>query len=204
MTNNFKIKDGIIVSPDTEKKNRLPPGQSETEKFPVLHYGSVPEININNWRFRIGGLVEKEMVFTWNEFTSLPKIKVLSDIHCVTRWSRLNNLWEGIGTLELKKIIKFKPQAKYVIVTAEQGFTTNLTLNDFFRPDVLFAFKHNGEFLSPEHGFPLRLVVPHLYFWKSAKWVNGVVFTNKNTPGFWESHGYHMRGDPWEEERYSE
>lgn len=202
MKNNLKRNERIIKSTQTERSERLPPGQRCTEKFPVLHYGTVPHIDFEKWRFRISGMVEKEKELSWNDILTLPKVKVISDVHCVTGWSKLDNTWEGVSTQEIKKIVRILPSARYVIVTAEQGFTTNLSLDDFFREDVLFAMKHNGETLTPEHGFPLRLVVPHLYFWKSAKWVNGIIFTDKNIPGFWESRGYHIRGDPWKEERF--
>ena len=193
----------VIKSPDTERKDRVPPGQRLTEKWPALHYGSVPKIDIAQWVFNIFGLVEKERRLNYQEFTSLPRVKVFSDIHCVTSWSRLDNLWEGVGTSQIRQLAQILPQAKFVMVHSAGGFTTNLSLNDFFQPDVLFAIKHNNEPLTPEHGYPVRLVVPRLYFWKSAKWVTGVEFMAEDRPGFWESHGYHNRGDPWKEERYS-
>jgi len=192
-----------IVSPDTQRAERLPPGQRLTERWPVLHHGSVHRIDPEKWTFNISGLVDKERTLTFEEFTSLPHIEVLSDIHCVTTWSRYNNLWEGISTGALKDIVQIRPEAKFVFVLGEGGFTTNLSLDDFFQPDVLFALKHDGRPLSPEHGGPVRLVVPRLYFWKSAKWVTGLKFVEKDQPGFWERAGYHMHGDPWQEERYS-
>ena len=201
---NTPAKRGIIKSPDTERKNRLPPNQTKTEKWPVLHEGSIPDINLSEWKFRIFGLVEKGSILTFEKFSSLPKVKCFSDIHCVTGWSRLDNLWEGISTGEIKKLVKIKQEAKFAIIHAFGGFSTNLTLEDFFAEDALFAIKHNKEPLIPEHGFPVRLVVPRLYFWKSAKWVTGMQFTAKDIPGFWESRGYHNRGDPWKEERYGE
>ncbi|HTX61418.1 MAG TPA: molybdopterin-dependent oxidoreductase, partial [Methanobacterium sp.] len=139
----------------------------------------------------------------YEEFLSLSRVKVLSDIHCVTSWSKLNNIWEGVSTRVLKDVVKISEDAKYVMVHAQGNFTTNLPLDDFFKKDVLFATHHNGQKLSAKHGYPLRLVVPQLYFWKSAKWVNGVEFLKKNKPGFWESNGYHIHGDPWTEERYA-
>ncbi len=189
---------------DFKNKGRIPPGQRVIKEWPVLHHGAVPNLDPTKWRLKIFGLVENEKVFNLEEFMKLPQKKFLSDIHCVTGWSRLDNEWEGVSTSELKNIVKLKPNAKFVIIHAEYGFTTNLTLDDFFHPDVLLAHSHNGKPLAPEHGYPVRLVVPHLYFWKSAKWVNGIEFTDKNIPGFWESHGYHMRGDPWKEERYED
>jgi DMSO/TMAO reductase YedYZ molybdopterin-dependent catalytic subunit len=192
-----------IVSPDTERKVRIPPGQHEVKNFPVLHYGPVPDIDINKWTFRIFGLIEKERTLSYAEFAALPHIKVFSDIHCVTTWSRLNNLWEGVSTSALRDLVSIKPEAKFVIIHAEYGFTTNLTLDDFFQKDVLFATGYNEKPLAREHGAPVRLVVPRLYFWKSAKWVTGVEFIAEDKPGFWEHNGYHNHGDPWKEERYS-
>ncbi len=195
--------DGIIKSPDVLKENRVPPGQRLTEKWPVLHYGSVPAVDIAKWTFTISGSVDAERHLTFQEFTSLPQVQVLSDVHCVTGWSRLDNLWEGVSTSAVRELVKVLPEAKFVIVQAAGGFTTNLSLDDFFQPDVLFALKYGDKLLPPEHGYPVRLVVPRLYFWKSAKWVNGVKFVSEDKPGFWESGGYHNHGDPWKEERYS-
>lgn len=193
----------IVRSPDTERQNRIPPGQRLVTTWPVLHYGPVPRIDRAKWRLVISGLVAKERSLSWEEFISLPRVRVLSDVHCVTGWSRLDNLWEGVSTGTLKELVDILPAAKFVIVHAAGGFTTNLSLEDFFACDVLFALKHDGRELPPEHGGPVRLVVPRLYFWKSAKWVTGVEFTAEDRPGFWESAGYHNRGDPWKEERYS-
>ena len=196
------MKDDIIKSPDTEREERVPPGQRLTEKWPALHYGSVPKIDVSEWTFHIFGLVEKERRLSYKEFTALPQVKVYSDIHCVTGWSKLDNLWEGVASEQIKELVRILPEAKFVMVHSTGGFTTNLSLDDFFQPDVLFAIKHNGEPLTEAHGYPLRLVVPRLYFWKSAKWVTGVEFMAKDKRGFWESGGYHNHGDPWKEERY--
>jgi len=163
----------------------------------------VPDIDISKWTFTISGLVEKERTLGYQEFMSLPRVKVFSDIHCVTGWSKLDNLWEGVSTSLIRQLVLILPEAKFVMVHAAGDFTTNLSLSDFFQPDVLFAVKRNNELLTPEHGSPVRLVVPRLYFWKSAKWVVGVEFMAKDKPGFWESNGYHNHGDPWKEERYS-
>ena len=192
----------IIKSLDTEREDRVPPGQKLTEKWPALHYGSVPDIDISKWEFFITGLVEKEVRLSYQEFLALPQVKVFSDIHCVTGWTKLDNLWEGVSADEIKKLTRILPEARFVMVHAAGGFTTNLTLDDFFQPDVLFAVKHDGKPLTPEHGYPLRLVVPRLYFWKSAKWVIGVEFMAEDKRGFWEENGYHNHGDPWLEERY--
>jgi DMSO/TMAO reductase YedYZ molybdopterin-dependent catalytic subunit len=201
--NSLMPSQDVIKSPDTSRAERVPPGQELTESFPVLHYGNVPKINPDEWKMRLFGLVEAERSLSFAEFLALPLAKVFSDVHCVTTWSRLNNLWEGVPTTALKGLVKIKPEARFAIVHAYGGFTTNLSLEDFFAEDVLFVLKHDGRTISPEHGYPVRLVVPRLYFWKSAKWVTGVEFTAEDRPGFWESHGYHNRGDPWKEERYS-
>jgi DMSO/TMAO reductase YedYZ molybdopterin-dependent catalytic subunit len=193
----------MIESPDTKREKRIPPGQRVTEKWPVLQYGSIYHINVDDWTFTISGLVEQERALKIEEFVSLPRVTVFSDIHCVTGWSKLNNVWEGVSTSVIRDLVTIRPEAQYVMVHAEKGFTTNLRLDDFFAEDVLFAVKHDGSELTPEHGYPVRLVVPRLYFWKSAKWVTGVEFMAEDKRGFWESHGYHNRGDPWTEERYS-
>jgi DMSO/TMAO reductase YedYZ molybdopterin-dependent catalytic subunit len=146
--------------------------------------------------------VETGRKLNFEQFVSLPQRRVFSDIHCVTGWSKLNNYWEGASAQAIKDLAKILPEAKFVLIHVEKGFTTNLSLNDFLQPDVLFALKHNRERLTPGHGYPVRLVVPRLYFWKSAKWVTGVEFMAQDRRGFWESHGYHNRGDPWLEERY--
>jgi len=193
----------VIKSPDTEREDRIPPGQRVTEKWPVLHHGEVPSIDISTWVFTVSGMVQKERKIGYEEFMSLARVKILSDIHCVTGWSQLNNLWEGVSTSLMRELAHILPQAKFVMVHSTAGFTTNLSLSDFFQSDVLFAIKHNNELLTPEHGYPVRLVVSRLYFWKSAKWVVGVEFLEKDKRGFWESRGYHNHGDPWKEERYS-
>ncbi|MGZ4857117.1 MAG: sulfite oxidase-like oxidoreductase [Methanobacterium sp.] len=193
----------IIISPDTEREVRIPPGQHEVKNWPVLHAGSVPKLDIENWKFKIKGLVEENVELSFQEFRALPRVKVFSDIHCVTSWSRLNNLWEGVSISTIKELVNILPEAKYVLVHAHKKFTTNLSLEDFFAKDVLLATKHNNINLSRDHGGPVRLIVPSLYFWKSAKWVTGLEFLAENKRGFWESSGYHNHGDPWKEERYS-
>ena len=181
---------------------RLPPGQYATEKWPVLHYGAVPKFDQASWDFRISGLVEEPVRLTLDEFMALPRKTVTRDVHCVTRWSMFDSEWEGVPFLEVVKLIKVQPEAQVVIVHAENNYTTNLPLPDVMRDDVLFVYRRNGEDIAREHGWPLRLFVPHLYFWKSAKWVRGLEFVAQDRPGFWERYGYHMRGDPWKEERY--
>ncbi|MGO9640090.1 MAG: sulfite oxidase-like oxidoreductase [Candidatus Acidiferrales bacterium] len=185
-----------------QKEGRLPPGQSATIKWPVLHYGSVPSFNPQTWDFRIAGLVEKPVRLSWEEFNRLPQTEIVTDIHCVTRWSRFDNRWQGVLFTEVIKLATPKPEARFVLVHAEQGFTANVPLEDLMRPTTLFALKHDGEPLAAEHGYPLRLVLPHLYFWKSVKWVRGLELLPSDAPGFWEQNGYHMYGDPWKEERF--
>jgi DMSO/TMAO reductase YedYZ molybdopterin-dependent catalytic subunit len=182
---------------------RLPPGQSLTLKWPVLHVGDVPPFNPQLWTFEITGLVEQPISLTWLEFSRLPQTAVTADMHCVTRWSRFDVVWEGILFSEVMKFVKIKPQAKSVMVAAEYGYTSNVPLADLDRPTSLFALKENGEALPPEHGYPVRLVVPHLYAWKSVKWVRGLEFLKEDAPGFWEQNGYHLYGDPFREQRFS-
>jgi DMSO/TMAO reductase YedYZ molybdopterin-dependent catalytic subunit len=195
----------VIVSLDTRRPQRIPPGQSRTRKWPVLDASGPPAIDLDRWRFRMAGLAGKTVEWDWKEFQLLPRVKVFADFHCVTRWSRLGNLWEGVTTRELVQLAGgAKPDARFVTVHGyDRGWTTNLPLEDFLAEDALVAFLHDGEAISAEHGGPARLIVPKLYAWKSAKWVAGVELTEKDQPGFWESNGYHMRGDPWEQERYS-
>jgi DMSO/TMAO reductase YedYZ molybdopterin-dependent catalytic subunit len=184
------------------KGRRLPPGQIITRKWPVLHYGAVPRVDLATWRFSVSGAVERPLTLSWKELEALPHRETVCDIHCVTRWSRYDNRFEGIPVQAVLQQAGPRPQARFVLVHAEQGFTTNLPLDDLDRPANLLALHHDGEPLAPEHGGPVRLLVPHLYFWKSAKWVRGLELLEEDYPGFWEQNGYHMRGDPWEEERY--
>jgi len=184
------------------QEGRLPPGQAATLKWPVLHYGSVPRFDPASWDFRITGLVEQPVRLSWDEFNRLPKSTVTSDFHCVTRWSRFDNRWEGVLFRDVLKLAKLLPRAAYVLVHAEQGYTANVPLADLDRDNVLFATHHDGQPLPPDHGYPLRLIVPHLYAWKSVKWVRGLEFNDHGLPGFWEQNGYHMYGDPFKEQRF--
>jgi len=183
---------------------RLPPGQSLTEKWPVLHYGAVPQVDLARWDLRVFGRVQAPLRLDWQALRALPHRRVTSDIHCVTTWSRFDCAWEGVSVGELLAQARPLPEARFALVHAEHGFTANVPLEDLRDPSVLLAWSMNGEPLAAEHGWPLRLVVPKLYFWKSAKWVSGIEFMERDRPGFWERNGYHMRGDPWKEERHSE
>jgi len=183
-------------------RERLPPGQIITRKWPVLHYGTVPRVDLATWRFEVRGAVERPVSLTWDELVALPRRETACDMHCVTRWSRYDNVFEGVPVQDVLARAGVKSGAAYVLVHAEQSYTTNLPLSDLDRPANLLALSHNGEPLTPEHGGPVRLLVPHLYLWKSAKWVTGFQLLEEDYPGFWEQNGYHMRGDPWQEERY--
>jgi DMSO/TMAO reductase YedYZ molybdopterin-dependent catalytic subunit len=186
-----------------KSEGRLPPGQSLTLKWPVLHYGGVPGSDSATWDFRVYGRVGTSLQFNWKEFTQLPRSEHTSDFHCVTRWSRFDNHWQGVAFHELVARARPLPTAAFVLVHAEQGYTANIPLADLDRPEVLLATHHDGEPLSAEHGYPLRLIVPHLYAWKSVKWVRSLEFVDHDIPGFWEKNGYNMYGDPWKEQRYS-
>ena len=188
---------------EASRKDRLPPGQVLTGKWPVLTYGETPVPVLKDWRFRLFGSVGRERTLTWDEFMALPKVERISDIHCVTRWSRIDNRWEGVLAKEIVKLAEPLPAARFVMVHGYGDYSTNLPLEALLGDDVLFAFKHDGAPLEPDHGGPLRLVVPRLYFWKSAKWANGLEFMDRDRAGFWEHNGYHLHGDPWTEERHS-
>ncbi|MCY3563423.1 MAG: sulfite oxidase-like oxidoreductase [bacterium] len=188
--------------PDGVDPSRLPPGQYNTRRFPVLHVGATPKVKLDRWDFKVDGLVETPVSWSFEEMTSLPRTERVCDIHCVTKWSKFDTLWEGIAVTEVLSRVEILPRATHVMVIAEHGFTSNLPLGDFDRPENLFALRYDGADLTPDHGWPMRLVVPHLYFWKSVKWVRGLLFMESDQPGFWERNGYHMRGDPWAEERY--
>ncbi len=182
---------------------RVPPGQYLTTKFPVLSYGPTPRFDPAKWDFRVFGLVEQELRFSYEEFRALPQSSLVADFHCVTTWSRLDNLWEGVKAADLIKRVRLKPEAQYVIAHCDGGYTANLPLAEFLDDDVMLAHRHDGRDLEPDHGWPLRLVVPKLYGWKSAKWLRALQFTDSDCRGFWEVRGYHNHGDPWKEERYS-
>ena len=189
---------------EAQNQDRLPPGQTLTRKWPVLHFGSVPRFNPAAWDFYIWGQVRQPKRFTWDEFSRLPTQIQVSDMHCVTRWSKLDSTFEGIPVAEVMKQVDLLPEANFVMVHADPSYTTNLPLKDFLDDDVMFVLKYEGEPLTPEHGYPVRLLVPKLYLWKSAKWVRGLEFLADDRPGFWEQYGYHNHGDPWQEERHGE
>ncbi|MBN2149555.1 MAG: sulfite oxidase-like oxidoreductase [Anaerolineales bacterium] len=195
------------------KQGRLPPGQSLTQKFPVLHYGPVPDFTPATWDFRIWGAVEEERRWNWAEFNQLPRTRLILDLHCVTRWSKFDTAWEGVSLRVLVEqgLIKPLPIAKYVMQHAEYGYTVNLPLEVALADNFLLATHHNGEPLTPDHGYPLRGVVGAIsgrqdlktpYLWKGAKWLRGLEFMERDRPGFWEQAGYHNEADVWKEERF--
>ncbi len=189
---------------DPALADRIPPGQYLTEKFPVLHYGSVPSVDLARWDIRIFGEVSRPIRLTWDEFRALPRTQVTADIHCVTRWSKLDTHWEGVGIRTFLALAGPLDSATHVVAHAEHGYTANLPMDVLVDDDVLLADTFEGEPLTPEHGWPLRLVVPKRYFWKGPKWLRGLELTTADRPGFWERYGYHNDGEPWAEQRFSE
>ena len=187
---------------DPEIAARIPPGQYKTDKFPVLHYGSVPKTDLATWDFRVWGEVDAPLTLTWQQYKELPRKTVHTDIHCVTRWTKLDTDWEGVPIQEILRLAQVRPSATHVVAHSEQGYTANLPIEVIRDDDVMLAYEAEGRPLTPEHGFPLRLLVPSRYFWKSAKWLRGIEFSDVDKPGFWEGYGYHNDADPWKEERY--
>ncbi|MDB5588041.1 MAG: oxidoreductase molybdopterin binding [Devosia sp.] len=185
------------------EEDRLPPGQHLVKNWPVLDLGIEPDIALPSWRLDVGGEVDTPMALNWDTFTALPQVENTSDIHCVTSWSRYNNRWNGVSTQELAAHAVIRPEAQFAILTSHDGYTTNLALADFLSEDALLAHSWDRAPLTAEHGGPMRLVVPHLYFWKSPKWLRRIEFATSDHPGFWEVRGYHNHGDPWREQRYS-
>ena len=182
---------------------RLPPGQYLTEKWPVLHAGTIPDVDLATWDLAVWGEVENPIRLTWEDLNRLPRTQARQDIHCVTRWSRFDATFEGVHWSELAKLVGPRPSARYVVAHAEQGFTSNVPIASLGEPQALLATRADGEPLAPEHGWPLRLVIPGKYFWKSAKWLRGIELSRVDKPGFWERYGYHNDADPFREERYA-
>jgi DMSO/TMAO reductase YedYZ molybdopterin-dependent catalytic subunit len=182
---------------------RLPPGQSLTDKWPVLHAGGLPQVDLESWTLRLFGEVEREVTLDWKAFTVLPHSSSVQDIHCVTRWSRFDMHFEGVHWRELAALCRPLPSARFALAWAEQEYSTNVPLGSLEDDDALFATHAEGAALSLEHGYPLRLVLPHRYFWKSAKWLRAIELRSEDRPGFWERYGYHNDADPWLEQRYS-
>ena len=198
----MKRPDQVKQAPDQGQGERVPPGQFVSKKFPVLTYGATPKVNLNTWTLRVFGLVEQEVELSWQQFSELPWSKVTADFHCVTQWSALDNLWEGVLFADLMKLVTPKPEAAFITAHCFGDYTTNLPLQAAMDSNVLLAHKHDGKELGKDHGWPLRLVVPSLYAWKSAKWVNGIELMAEDRAGFWEQRGYNNSADPWKEERF--
>ena len=196
-----KFLTGKISRPETD---RLPPGQHLVTNWPVLDLGQQPRIQQSEWTLQIVGGVENPVKLDWDAFHQLPQSRKLSDIHCVTTWSRYDNRWQGVSTHDLLDLVMPRPEANFVMLTSYDGYTTNLPLADFASEDGILATAWEGEPLTRDHGGPMRLVIPHLYFWKSAKWLRRIEFLAGDQAGFWEKNGYHMLGDPWREQRYSD
>jgi len=192
----------IQQEPPWRVRDRVPSGQFVTDKFPVLTFGPSQRVDTADWRLRVFGLVETERAWTWEEFLALAQVTVKADFHCVTQWSRLDNTWQGVPFRDVMRHVKPLAQARHVMVHCYGGYTANLALSAVMEDDVLLAHRHDGEPLAPDHGGPMRLIVPQRYAWKSAKWVSGLELLEDDSAGFWERRGYHMRGDPWREERF--
>lgn len=198
-------RDGRLLTgrPDRARAERLPPGQHLVKNWPVLDLGIQPDVSRESWRLAIGGLVENALEWDWAAFMAQPQVTLVSDVHCVTAWSRFDNRWQGVATRHLLDLVRPKPEARHVILYGYDGYTTNVRLEAFAAPDALLAHSWEGEPLSRAHGGPVRAVIPQWYFWKSAKWLRAIEFSAEDKPGFWEVRGYHNEGDPWAEERYS-
>jgi DMSO/TMAO reductase YedYZ molybdopterin-dependent catalytic subunit len=198
-------RDGRLLSgrPDLGHVNRLPPGQKRVEHWPVLDLGAQPDVKPENWRLQIGGLVENPVALTLPQFLALPQEEFVSDIHCVTAWSRFDNHWRGVSSRTLLDLVKPKPEARHITFHSYDGYTTNVKLSVFAEPNVLLAHSWEGKPIAREHGGPVRVIIPDWYFWKSAKWATRIMFASDDHPGFWETRGYHNEADPWKEERYS-
>lgn len=196
-----KIESLRAQTPAPERE-RVPPGQFVTNGWPVLHYGGVPRFTPATWSFKVWGCVEKPIELNYETFRAMPQVERTMDIHCVTRWSKLGMTWEGVPMRHLLDLVRPTPEATFVIAHAEAGFTANLPFASLLDDDVMLAHRADGKDISAEHGWPLRLIVPSRYFWKSAKWLRGLEFTTRDKPGFWEQNGYHNDADPWKEERH--
>lgn len=193
----------ITGAPDRERADRLPPGQHLVEKWPVLDLGIQPDIPRESWKLTIDGAVENPLEWDWQTFAAQPQTSYVSDIHCVTTWSRYDNRWDGVSARHLLDLVKPLPEARHLIFHSYDGYTTNVKLEVFQDSDVLLAHSWEGAPLTPEHGAPVRVIIPKWYFWKSAKWIKRIEFSAVDKPGFWEVRGYNNEGDPWNEDRYS-
>ncbi len=202
MSGNFVSRGFFGKRRQPADQDRVPPGQYITPDFPVLSAGPTPHTPLDRWSFTVDGLVSQPAQWSWQEFLALPVKTYVVDIHCVTKWSKLGTKWEGVSVDTLLSNINLDPKTMYVTAFSDGGYTTNLPLNEILNDQAFVAYRYDEKPLPPEHGGPARLVVPHLYFWKSAKWIRGLTLMENDKPGFWESLGYNNHGDPWKEERY--
>ena len=193
----------FFSKPTSDQSDRVPPKQHLSKGFPVLTYGETPQVSIEDWQLKVWGLVQPK-TFSWSEMMAMPKSNFTADFHCVTHWSKLDVQWTGIKVTDFMQFVEVDPQAIHIMEHCYGGYTTNISIEDFLREENFFAYQVFDEPLSADHGGPLRLVVPHLYAWKSGKWINGLEFLDHEELGFWELNGYHKRGEPWAEERYSD
>ena len=198
----FKRPDRLKPAPTRPGEDRVPPGQFLSKKFPVLTYGATPKIDLASWRLRVFGLVEQEVELDWEGFKKLPWTVMNADFHCVTQWSALDNAWEGVLFSDVMQLVKIAPSARHLMAHCHGGYTTNVPLEILHQVGAILAHKHNGEELGRDHGWPVRLVVPERYGWKSAKWLVGLELMGEDQPGFWEQRGYNNNADPWKEERF--
>lgn len=198
-----KVKAPLAAKVPPELQHRVPPGQTVTDRFPILHEGEVPQYDMATWSLKVFGEVEKELQFSFDELMQLPQSEVTCDIHCVTRWSKLDTHWVGIKFKDFMQLLGVKPEAKYVMFYGDSDYTTNVPLEDLLRDNILLTHTFDGEPLTEKHGGPLRMLVPHLYFWKSTKWVTGIEFMKEDRPGFWEQNGFHNYAEPFAEQRFS-
>jgi DMSO/TMAO reductase YedYZ molybdopterin-dependent catalytic subunit len=197
----------MVVNPGFRRKrkkdSRLPPGQYQTRDFPVLSLGPTPQVSTAEWKLKVFGHVENQLDLTWEDIHEFPLVEVTADIHCVTKWSKFGTRWSGVTLDELLRKVGVKPEVTHLIAYSYDNYSTNLPIEDVRNAQGLVALYYDGKPIPPEHGGPARLLVPHLYFWKSAKWLKGIELTDSDQPGFWETRGYHNYGDPWKEQRYS-
>ncbi|WP_257352134.1 sulfite oxidase-like oxidoreductase [Pseudalkalibacillus decolorationis] len=198
-----QIKKSKVVPVDPALVDRVPPGQIVTERFPILHEGEVPKYELEQWSLKVFGEVNEEKIFTHEDIMEMPQNKVVNDIHCVTRWSKLDNEWEGVLFQDLLSYLDVKPEAKHVMIYGDYDYDANIPLSELQRDGIILAHKHGGEDLTAKHGWPLRLVVPQLYFWKSVKWIRAIEFMKEDRHGYWEVRGFHNEAEPFKEQRFS-
>ncbi|WP_066054428.1 sulfite oxidase-like oxidoreductase [Robertmurraya korlensis] len=198
-----RIKRTRVPIADSKHEKRLPSGQALTERFPILHEGDVPVYDLEKWDLKVFGEVDLEVVLKFDQIMEMPETTLTSDIHCVTRWSRFDSEFTGVKFTDFLRHVNVTPKSEYVMLHGDHDYTANVKLSDLLRDDVLLAYSFDGKPLTDKHGWPLRLVIPHLYFWKSVKWIRGIEFITENKPGFWEQNGFHLNGDPFKEERFS-